>query len=97
MFQGVTSAAQLAGKVTDLINTDKQATDSGKVLRSLIPGAQFRDFISGLNTAKDFILTMDRNFAKLASTMGVGSTQAVLIKENLARTTEEVILMGGKF
>lgn len=97
LFSGVRGAAQLGQKAIDLANTDKETTDSGKILRSLVPGAQFRDFIGGLNTAKEFILTMDRSFAKLASTMGVGSKQTLLIKENLARTTEEVILMGGKF
>jgi hypothetical protein len=77
--------------------TQEGLTDLDKILKSMIPTAGASALASGLNDSLKFVIEMDQTFAKLAQKMGVGEQMSSLMKENFAKTTEEIILMGGKF
>jgi hypothetical protein len=85
------------GKAVTVADTAATEKESLKVLKSLIPGAELLTFKDGLSKSLEFVLTMDRSFSKIAASMGVGQNQSLLMKENFAKTTEEIISMGGKF
>jgi hypothetical protein len=77
--------------------TKEGLTDLDKILKSMIPTAGASALVSGFNDSLKLVIEMDQTFAKLAQKMGVGEQMSSLMKENLAKTAEEVILMGGKF
>ena len=94
IIKGLLSGLGSAVATADTTSTEK---DSLKVLKSLIPGAEMFEFKEGLSKSLEFVLTMDKSFSKIAASMGVGKNQSLLMKENFAKTTEEIISMGGKF
>lgn len=83
--------------VSELNPAAEGITDLEKILKGMIPGAGATALASGFEKSVKFVIEMDQSFAKLARQMGVGENASRLIKENFAKSTEQIILMGGKF
>lgn len=77
--------------------TKEGITDLEKILKGLIPTAAGTALAGGFEKSLGFVLEMDQSFAKLAQKMGVGQNASALIKENFAKSAEQIVLMGGKF
>lgn len=50
---------------------------------------------NSISEIDDTIVNLDQKFAKVMQTMGVGQRYSAMIKENFAKASPEVILMGG--
>ena len=72
-------------------------TDVNKIIKSLIPDSGSLAIVNGYQKSLSLIVQMDQSFAKLTQTMGFGQNQTSVIKENLSKSTEQVIAMGGKY
>jgi len=94
----INSAVNIGKQVVNATDsTSESLTDLNKILKGMIPGAGATALASGFEKSLDFVIKMDQSFAKLAQQMGVGQSASALIKENFAKSAEQIILMGGKF